>query len=61
MCARELVVGFSLGWVCLQVLDKRFDMSWSIPDLLMGRRRQWLGHVGCIDGEKLPKRMCLLS
>jgi len=32
-------------------------MEWSIPDLLMDGRLQWLGHVGLMDDERLPKRI----
>ena len=35
----------------------RFGMSWSIPDFIMDRRLQWLGHVGRMSEERLPKMM----
>ena len=26
-------------------LESRFGMEWSIPDLIMSRRLEWLGHL----------------
>ena len=38
-------------------LASRFGMDWSIPDIIMDRRLQWLGHMGRMDSERLPKMM----
>ena len=38
-------------------LANRFSMDWSGMDIIMDRRLQWLGHLGCMHGEKLPKKM----
>ena len=32
-------------------------MEWSILDIIMDRRLQWLGHLGCMIEERLPKKM----
>ena len=40
-----------------KTLSGRFGMSWSIPDFIMDRRLQWLGHVGRMSEERLPKMM----
>ena len=32
-------------------------MGWTIPDIIMDRRLQWLGHLGRMGDERLPKRM----
>ena len=38
-------------------LSSAFGMQQSIPDLIMEQRLRWLGHVGCMDKERLPKRV----
>ena len=40
-----------------RTLANRFGMDWSIPDIIMDRRLQWLGHLGRMEDERLPKRM----
>ena len=40
-----------------KTLANRFGMDWSIPDIIMNRRLQWLGHLGRKDNESLPKKM----
>ena len=34
-----------------------FGMQESISDLIMDQQLRWLGHVGRMDKERLPKRM----
>ena len=40
-----------------RTLANRFGMGWTIPDIIMDRRLQWLGHLGRMGDERLPKRM----
>lgn len=40
-----------------RTLSGRFGMEWSIPDYIMDKRLQWLGHVGRMNEERLPKIM----
>lgn len=35
----------------------RLGMMWSMPDLIMDRRLQWLGHLGRMEDERLPEEM----
>ena len=30
---------------------------WSIPDIVMDRRLQWLGHLGRMEDDRLPKKV----
>ena len=32
-------------------------MEWSIPDIIMDPRVEWLGHLWCMEDERLPKVM----
>ena len=34
-----------------KALASRFSMEWSIPDIIMDRRLQWLGHLGHMENE----------
>ena len=38
-------------------LASAFGMRQSIPDLIMEQQLRWLGHVGRMDKERLPKRV----
>ena len=38
-------------------LASAFGMQQSIPELIMEQRLRWLGHVGRMDEERLPKRV----
>ena len=40
-----------------KALANRFGMVWSIPDIIMDRRLQWLGHLGRMEDERLPKQV----
>ena len=32
-------------------------MHWTIPDIIMEQRLKWLGHVGRMNEERLPKKL----
>ena len=38
-----------------------FGMALSIPDLVMDRRLQWLGHLGRMGEGRLPRRCFMVS
>ena len=38
-----------------KALTSRFGMEWSIPDIIIDRRLQWLDHLGHMDNERLQK------
>ena len=38
-----------------KALANGFGMGWSIPDIITDRRLQWLGHLGHMEDERLPK------
>ena len=40
-----------------RTLARRFGMDWSIVDFIMDRRLQWLGHLGRMEEDRLPKRV----
>ena len=40
-----------------RTLANRFGMGWTIPDIIMDRRLQWLGHLGRMGDERMPIRM----
>ena len=40
-----------------QVLAENFGMHWTIPDIIMEQRLKWLGHVGRMNEERLPKKL----
>ena len=40
-----------------KLLANRFGMDWSIPDFIMDRRLQWLGHMGRMKDERVPKQL----
>ena len=40
-----------------QALAERFDIPWTIPDVMMEKWLKWLGHVGRMDVGRLLKRL----
>ena len=36
-------------------------MSWSIPDIIMDRRLQWLGYLGRMKDERLLKQVVFVE
>ena len=40
-----------------KAMATRFGLDWSILDIIMDRRLQWLGRLGRMDDERLPKKM----
>ena len=48
-------------WCAYARVCVKFGMEWSIPDLVLSRRMQWLGHLGRMAGERLPKRMLFVE
>ena len=40
-----------------QILSHKFGMQHSISDIILEQCLRWLGHMGCMDGERLPIRL----
>ena len=40
-----------------QSLSHKFGLQHSISDIILEQRLRWLGHVGCMDEERLPNRL----
>ena len=40
-----------------RTLSDRLGIDWSISEIIMDRRLQWLGHLGRMNEERLPKKM----
>ena len=39
-----------------KTLANRVGMDWSIPDFIMDRRLQWLGHLGRMKNDRMPQQ-----
>ena len=38
-------------------LSAQFGMQWSIGDCILDQRLRWLGHLGRMDDDRLPKKL----
>ena len=38
-------------------LANKFGIAWSIADIILDRRLQWLGHLGRMEDKRLPKQV----
>ena len=38
-------------------LASKFGMAWSIADIILHKRLQWLGHLGRMEDDRLPKKV----
>ena len=41
----------------LQSLASKFGMAWSIAEIILHKRLQWLGHLGRMEDDRLPKKV----
>ena len=43
--------------ITTQQLSGQFGLYWSIADFVLDQRLRWLGHLGCMSSDRLPKQL----